>query len=125
MSVFLNSPAEFEREEVEVSALVAEAVRAAPIDTRRDLPANIVVSSRRMHDWVGFDGHLSKNIEAVFSNTPSRCAVRCRVTHTNGLYAWCGGSILGSLSYFKDMPFKFGMHTWQAESSPDGVVADL
>ena len=107
---FLASAATWERQ-MRLGTLVAEALEAAPLDTRRDLAANIIVGGGRWGGWPGLRDHLRVSVAELWTSRgrPRLCSMATQRTDLPKVImppeaaqsAWIGGSIVGSLGNYR------------------------
>lgn len=95
----LFNPSQFGMEAGGVHQMVMKSINGCDIDIRRDLYSNIVLSGGTTM-FPGIQDRLSKELNAL---VPSSMRVKVLAPPDRKYSVWIGGSILGSLSSFKDM----------------------
>jgi hypothetical protein len=112
---------------MQLTNLLTSALMAAPIDTRRELLANIIVAGGRWGGWPRLADHIARRLEAWVSQTLPGLAgmVGARVVRPPeaGASVWIGGSILGSIMRSR-VPYLSSEVWWERQRllAPRGEV---
>eukprot|EP00300_Choanocystis_sp_HF-7_P004711 c13667_g1_i1.p1 GENE.c13667_g1_i1~~c13667_g1_i1.p1 ORF type:complete len:445 (+),score=86.31 c13667_g1_i1:103-1335(+) len=83
-----------------VQDLLYKCIQKCPMDTRKALSQNIVISGGSTK-FLGFENRLQRELEKLYSTT--RVDVKIIAPRERALCVWTGGSILGSLPTFEEM----------------------
>jgi hypothetical protein len=93
---FVASPAEWERK-VMLAALVAEAIRSAPLDIKGVLMDNIVIGHKGAHGWHGLGEHLNAELAEHMRPESQKHRVKVVMPPEARFSCWIGASIFASI----------------------------